>query len=179
MFYETKLRDYVGLNPDLFYKDLNSAVREQIVRNYTDRTTEEFGLVISVINVDFVGKGFKLPEDPSRYYVVEFTLLTFRPENHEVVKGIVASVTNFGVFVNLGVIDGLVHLTQTMADRVSFSKTGVIQGSQTNQTLKVGDKVRASIVAVSFKDLRDVKLGLTMRQTGLGCEDWLEEGKEK
>ena len=103
----------------------------------------------------------------------------YKPEIHEVIEGEVSSVTNFGVFVNMGVIDGLVHLSQTMVDQVSFSKTGSIQGSQTGQSLKVGDKVRASVAAVSFKDIRNVKIGLTMRQPGLGHINWIAEEKKK
>lgn len=174
MFYKVKLKDYVDLSPDLFEGDLNESVKEQLTRDYSEKTTEEFGLVISVISVDSIGQGFKLPEDSSRHYVVEFTLLAYKPEIHEVIEGEVSSVTNFGVFVNMGIIDGLVHLSQTMADQVSFSKVGSIQGSQTGQTLKTGDIVRASVVAVSFKDIRNVKVGLTMRQPGLGCLEWLK-----
>ncbi|MCA9495742.1 MAG: DNA-directed RNA polymerase [Nanoarchaeota archaeon] len=172
MFYKFKLKDYVDLSPDLFEGDLNESIKEQLIRNYTDRTTEDLGLVVTVISVDSIGEGFKLSEDASRHYVVEFTLLTYKPELHEVIEGEVSSVTNFGVFVNLGVIDGLVHLSQTMVDQVSFSKTGMIQGSQTGKTLKAGNLVRASVVAVSFKDIRNVKIGLTMRQPGLGALEW-------
>lgn len=177
MFYKYKLKDYVDLSPDLFEGDLNESIKEQLIRNYSDRTTEDFGLVISVVSVDSIGEGFKLPEDSSRHYIVEFTILTYKPTLHEVVEGEVSSVTNFGVFINLGVIDGLVHLSQTMADQVSFSKTGMIQGSQTGQSLKTGDSVRASVVAVSFKDIRNVKIGLTMRQPGLGAHDWMTAGE--
>ncbi len=174
MFYKIKIKDYVDLSPDLFQGDLNESIKEQLIRNYKDKTTEDLGVVISIISVDNIGKGFKLPEDSSRHYVVEFTLLIFRPELHEVIEGEVSSVTNFGVFVNLGIIDGLVHLSQTMVDKVSFSKTGIIQGSDTGQTLKTGDITRVSIVAVSFKDIRNVKIGLTMRQPGLGNIEWLK-----
>ncbi len=73
----------------------------------------------------------------------------------------------------MGILDGLVHLSQTMVDQVSFSNTGVLLGSQTGQTLKADQKVRASVVAVSFKDIRNVKIGLTMRQPGLGALEWL------
>lgn len=174
MFYKIRLKDYVDLSPELFDGNLNDSIKEQLVRDYQDKTTEDLGLVISIISVDNIGDGFKLPEDPSRHYVVEFTLLSYKPELHEVALGEVSSVTNFGVFVNLGIIDGLVHLSQTMADQVSFSKVGSIQGSQTGQVLKVGDVVRASVVAVSFKDIRNVKVGLTMRQPGLGSLEWLK-----
>jgi len=172
MFYKIKLKDYVDLSPDLFDGDLNESIKEQVIRNYKDKTTDDLGLVISVVSVDNVGSGFKLPEDSARHYIVEFTLLVFKPDLHEVIEGEVSSVTNFGVFVNMGIIDGLVHLSQTMVDQVSFSKTGMIQGSQTGQSLKAGDRVKASIVAVSFKDIRNVKVGLTMRQPGLGNIEW-------
>lgn len=179
MFYKIKVEDYVALSADLFEGDLNESIKEQLIRNYADKTSEDLGLVISVLNVNNVGEGFKLPEDSSRHYVVEFTLLAYKPDLHEVIEGEVSSVTNFGVFVNLGVIDGLVHLSQTMADQVSFSEAGSIQGSETGQVLKSGSEVRASIVAVSFKDIRNVKVGLTMRQPGLGAFEWLEDAAAK
>lgn len=174
MFYKIKLKDYVDLSPELFEGDLKESVKEQLTRNYANKTAEDIGLVVTILNVDSVGEGFKLPEDPSRHYVVEFTVLAYKPELHETILGEVTSVTNFGVFVNLGVVEGLVHLSQTMVDQVSFSNTGVLQGAQTGQILKVGSQVRASIAAVSFKDIRNVKIGLTMRQPGLGALDWAE-----
>ena len=45
--------------------------------------------------------------------------------------------------------------------------------------LKVNDLCRARIIAVSFKDVLNPKLGLTMRQQGLGRLDWLKEDEEK
>ena len=172
MFYKVKLKDYVNLSPDLFEGDLADSVKEQLIRDYSDKTTEDFGLIVSVVGVDNIGQGFKLPEDPARHYVVEFTVLAYKPELHEVIRGPVSSVTNFGVFVDMGVVDGLVHLSQTMVDQVSFAESGVIQGSETGQILKTGDIVKASVVAVSFKDIRNVKIGMTMRQPGLGSINW-------
>ncbi len=174
MFYKIKLKDYVDLSPDLFNGDLSESLKEQLIRNYQDKTTEDLGLVISILEVNSIGSGFKLPGDSARHYIVEFTVITYKPEIHEVIEGEISSITNFGVFVNMGIIDGLVHLSQTMADQVSFSKVGSIQGSQTGQSLKANDVVRASVVAVSFKDIRNVKIGLTMRQPGLGSLDWMK-----
>jgi DNA-directed RNA polymerase subunit E' len=174
MFYKIKLQDFVALEADLFNKDLALAIEEQLTRDYTNKTVEDFGFVVSVLEILNIGEGFKLPEDSSRHYVVDFEVITFIPEIHEVILGNIVSVTNFGAFVNLGVIEGLVHLSQTMADQASISNTGVIQGNKSGLTLKEGDVVRASIVAVSFKDLKNIKLGLTLRQPGLGNVDWKE-----
>ena len=175
MFYKVKVRDYVDLSADLFERDLNEAVTEQLTRNYTDKTTEDLGIVVCIKSVDNVGEGFKLPEESSRFYVVDFTLIAFKPELHEVIQGEVTSVTNFGAFIDMGVIEGLVHLSQTMVDQVSFSNTGVLQGSESGKILKAGSEVKAAVAAVSFKDIRNVKVGLTMRQPGLGALDWEEE----
>ena len=172
MFYKVKLKDYVNLSPDLFNGDLNESVKEQLVRDYSDKSSEDFGLIVTVVGVDNIGQGFKLPDDSARHYVVEFTVLANKPELHEVIRGPVTSVTNFGVFVDMGIIEGLVHLSQTMVDQVSFSETGIIQGTQTGQTLKTGDIVTASLVAVSFRDIRNIKIGMTMRQPGLGAANW-------
>jgi DNA-directed RNA polymerase subunit E' len=48
-------------------------------------------------------------------------------------------------------------------------------GKKTGRTVKVGDKCKARIIAVSYKDLNNPKIGLTMRQEGLGRLEWLEE----
>ena len=66
-----------------------------------------------------------------------------------------------------------------MDDYVSFSKTGALTGKQTKRTLKTGDKVRARIVAISMKDPRTPKIGLTMRQSYLGKAEWMEAESKK
>jgi DNA-directed RNA polymerase subunit E' len=45
--------------------------------------------------------------------------------------------------------------------------------------LKVNDKCHARIIAVSYKDIANPKLGLTMRQPGLGKIDWIDEDLSK
>jgi DNA-directed RNA polymerase subunit E' len=68
----------------------------------------------------------------------------------------------------------MIHISQTMNDYVSFSKDKVLQGKDNKRNLKVGDKCRARIIAVSYKDVANPKLGLTMRQPGLGKDEWIE-----
>ena len=62
-----------------------------------------------------------------------------------------------------------------MDDFVSFSKEKTLSGKESKKTLKVNDVCRARIIAVSFKDPLNPKLGLTMRQPGLGKLEWIEE----
>jgi DNA-directed RNA polymerase subunit E' len=77
----------------------------------------------------------------------------------------------------MGGVEGMVHISQSMDDYVSFSKEKVLQGKKTNQSLKVGDKCKARIIAISYKDVNNPKIGLTMRQEGLGKLEWLEQAQ--
>jgi DNA-directed RNA polymerase subunit E' len=73
----------------------------------------------------------------------------------------------------------MIHISQTMDDFVSFAKDKTLAGKDSKRSLKVGDVCRARMIALSFKDISNPKLGLTMRQKGLGRLDWSEEEKEK
>ena len=79
---------------------------------------------------------------------------------------------------SMGPIRGMIHISQTMDDFVSFSDTGVLTGKDGKKTLVQGDKCIARIVAISYKG-EDPKIGLTMRQPGLGKLDWVKAEKEK
>ena len=83
-------------------------------------------------------------------------------------------VADFGAFIEIGPVDGMIHISQTMDDFVSFSKSGVLSGKQTKKVLKKGDKCRARIIAVSYKDPFNPKIGLTMRQPWLGTLHWID-----
>jgi len=66
-----------------------------------------------------------------------------------------------------------------MDDYVSFSKSNVLTGKEKGRTLKVGDSCRARVVSVSFKDISNPKIGLTMRQHRLGSLKWIEDDLKK
>jgi len=66
-----------------------------------------------------------------------------------------------------------------MDDFVNFSKTGVLTGRESKKILRTSDIVRARIVAASLKHIQTAKIGLTMRQEGLGKPEWAEIKKRK
>ena len=78
----------------------------------------------------------------------------------------------------MGPIRGMIHISQTMDDFVSFSDSGVLTGKDGKKNLVQGDKCIARIVAISYKG-EEPKIGLTMRQPGLGKLDWIKAEKEK
>jgi len=178
MFYLTEVEDYVRVEPKLFGLPTEQAVDKQLRETYVDYYDRELGKVIAVIEVLKVQDGVIIPGDGAAYYNSTFKLLTWRPELHEIVYGSVSEITNFGAFMDLGVMKGMIHISQTMDDFVSFSKTNVLLGKKNKRTLKKGDLCLARVVAISHKG-EVLKIGLTMRQPGLGKLEWIKEDKKK
>lgn len=179
MFYKTELKDYIRVPPNLFSMPLEDAVIKRIKTKYSGFISKDLGIVIDVAGVKEIGEGVIIAGDGASYYNVMFELLTFKPEMQEVVLGRIKDIAEFGAFINIGPIDGMIHISQTMDDFVSFSKDKTLAGKETKRTLKVNDICRARIIAVSFKDILNPKLGLTMRQQGLGKLDWIKEEAEE
>ena len=175
MFYKLEARDRIRVTPNLFGEALDSAVTKMIKAKYDGFVSEEMGIIIDVISIKNIGEGIILPGDGSSFYDTTFELLTFKPEMQEVVFGKIKDVAEFGVFMSVGPVDGMIHISQSMDDFVSFSSDKVLMGRETKRTLKVGDICKARIIAVSFKDAGNPKIGLTMRQAGLGKLEWITE----
>lgn len=178
MFYLTEAQDYIRVEPRLFGLPTADAVYKQLGETYTDYYDKELGKVIKVIEVLEVGEGVIIPGDGAAYYNSKFKLLVWKLELQEVVCGIISEITNFGAFIDLGVMKGMIHISQTMDDYVSFSKTNSLLGKATKRNLKKGDLCLARIVAISHKG-NEPKIGLTMRQPGLGKLEWIKEDQIK
>src|SRR3989339_1790173 len=179
MFYKTELKDHIRVPPNLFNLPLEEAVIKRIKTKYSGFISKDLGIVIDVSGMKDIGEGIIIPGDGASYYDVSFELLTFRPEMQEVVMGKIKDIAEFGAFINIGPIDGMIHISQTMDDFVSFSKDKTLAGKESKRVLKVNDICRARIIAVSFKDSNNPKLGLTMRQQGLGRLDWIDHPEQK
>lgn len=178
MFYLTDVEDYVRVEPKLFGLPTAEAVDKQLRETYTDYYDRELGRVVAVIEVEEVGEGVIIPGDGAAYYNSKFKLLVWKPELQEIVYGIISEITNFGAFIDMGVMRGMIHISQTMNDYVSFSKANSLLGKVSKRSLKSGDLCMARIVAISHKG-DEPKLGLTMRQPGLGKLEWVQEDKIK
>lgn len=179
MFYKIKVKDFIRVSPDKFKLDLHEAMTHEIKQKYDGHISKELGTVIDVSSIEDVKDGTVIPGDGAAYYETEFSLLTFLPEQHEIILGTIKDIADFGAFINMGPSEGMIHISQTMNDFVSFSKEKVLVGKDTKRTLKVGDKCRAKIISISYKDASNPKIGLTMRQEGLGKDDWIENDTNK
>ena len=179
MFYKIEVNDHIRIPPKLFGVPTKDAVMKRVRKKYEGFISKDYGIIIDVVDVKKIGDGIVISGDGASYFDATFELFTFRPEMHELVLGSIRDIADFGAFINLGPIEGMIHVSQTMDDFVSFSKDKVLLGKETKRTLKVNDKCKAKLIAVSYKDLSNPKLGLTMRQPFVGKYDWIEEDVAK
>ncbi len=183
MFYELVVKGHVRVSPRILNEDIKESIKNNLNEMFdvsaTQDLVQDLGIVVDIPEIIEVGEGIIIPGDGAAYYDTKFKIITFKPELQEVVLGKVSQISDFGAFVKIGPLDGMVHISQTMDDFVSFSKTGALQGKESKRVLKAGDVCRARIVAASYKDPINPKIGLTMRQAMLGNVNWVEETIKK
>src|SRR3989344_6886731 len=175
MFYKVKVEDHIRVPPKDLDEERKKSILKQIKEKFDGYISKDFGTVIDVSDVNEIGEGVIVPGDGAPYYRTKFELLTFKPELQEVVHGRIKDMADFGAFINIGPMDAMVHISQSMDDFVSFSKDKVLTGRDSKRSLKVNDECRARIIATSFKDIANPKIGVTMRQQGLGKLEWIKE----
>ncbi len=178
MFYLVEVEDHVRVEPKLFGLDTNEAVKQQLLETYSNFQDQDLGNVVDVLDVLEVEEGIIIPGDGAAYYKSIFKLVVFRPDLQELVYGNIDEITNFGAFINMGNMKGMIHISQAMDDFVTFSDSGSLQGRDSGRALVVGDECIARVVAISYKG-ETPKIGLTMRQPGLGKLEWVKADREK
>ncbi|MFP3215482.1 MAG: DNA-directed RNA polymerase [Candidatus Micrarchaeota archaeon] len=177
MYYKYTIKDTISIPPSYFGEDLNKVATELLRQKYERTLDKDMGIVLAVYNVRDISDGYLLPGDPSTHHNLTFDALTFKLEVEEVVVGEVSELVEFGCFVRVGPLEGLVHLSQITSDFISFDrKSGVLSSKNTGKVLKKGDVVYAKVSTISWKsNIKDTKIALTMRPEGLGKEEWLLE----
>ena len=182
MYQIIEIEDMVRVPPHDFEKPLDEVLKNLLATKYEGILDRDVGAVVAVTDVKTDSIGRVIPGDGAAYYNATFKALTYHPELQEVVEGEVIEIVEFRAFVRLGPLDGLIHVSQITDDYLNYDeKNSRFTGKETKKTLAEGDKVRARIVTISLKKAKENKIGLTMRQAGLGKFEWLdgEEGKEE
>lgn len=179
MFYKIKVKGHIRVSPNLFKENTKKAVLKGLTEQLSNHISPGLGIVIGISDIENIKDGIIIPGDGAAYYDTIFEAITFKPEMQEVLLGNISEITDFGAFMDIGSIDGMIHISQTMDDYVSFSKSNTLSGKESKKTLKVGDKCVARIIAISYKDPSNPKIGLTMRQPRLGNLKWIEEEVKK
>ncbi len=182
MYRIIQMSDTVRIPPELMMEDLQDAIEHLVQTSFEGRLNKSHGITVLTTNVQPSGEGAVIHGDGAIYQKVTFDALVFKPDNQEVVDGIVAEVVEFGAFVHIGPLDALVHMSQVMNDFVHADVMNErLTGKETGRFLDVGDNVRARVVTASLNELspRESKIGLTMRQPGLGKFEWIDEDRSR
>ena len=179
MYQIVRIEDMVRVPAEHFNEELEVTLQKILAEQYEGKLDREIGSLITVLDVKSDGIGRVIPGDGAAYYNASFRALTYKPELQEIVEGDVIEIVEFGAFVRLGPLDGLVHVSQITDDYLNYDEKGQrFMGKESKKTLENGDKVRARIVTISLKKAKENKIGLTMRQPGLGKLDWINQKEE-
>ncbi|MDX1746307.1 MAG: DNA-directed RNA polymerase [Halobacteriales archaeon] len=182
MYKRVRLKDTVEVPPEALGDVTPELVKRLLQDKLEGRMDEDVGSVVSVVEVNDIGDGAVLPNRPGVYYEADFDAITFDPQMQEVVDGSVVEVVEFGAFIGIGPIDGLLHVSQISDEYLSYDgENQMLASRDSNRTLGVEDSVRTRIVTKSIdeRNPRESKIGLTAKQVGLGKHGWLREDREE
>jgi DNA-directed RNA polymerase subunit E' len=182
MYISIEREKVVRIPPHMLGEDLMEVINELTWESFEGKIEENDMLTVLIKSVEPIGLGRIVHGDGAVYQKVKYEALVFRPILQEVVEGTVCEVLKFGAFIRFGPLDGLLHISQVMDDRIDVDTDNQrLIGKDSKRDLKVGDKVRARVVALSLNERspRESKIGLTMRQPGLGKLEWLKEDRER
>ncbi|MEM0218054.1 MAG: DNA-directed RNA polymerase [Desulfurococcaceae archaeon] len=184
MYAILRIRDNVRIPPHKFSKPIREAALEELKAKYEGMLInvhkEEgpplYGIIIAILEVDVNELGVLIPGDGASYHRVLFDALVFMPFIKEVVEGEVVSVTRSGLYVNLGPIDGFVHINQVADERVTFDTArGSLLLEESRRYVERGDIVRARVYTTGIQPGKGIRISMTMRQPGLGKLEWLSK----
>src|SRR6266571_1944086 len=174
MYQRVQREDTVRIPPERLGEDIDTVARELTRTTLEGKIGADKTLTLVASNIERVGEGRIVHGDGAVYQRVRYDALVFAPALQEIVEGTVVEILKFGAFIRFGPLDGLLHISQVMDDRVDVDEEGQrLIGKDTKRDTR--------IVAVSLNERapRESKIGLTMRQPALGKLDWIEEDRAR
>jgi len=181
MYMLTEAERIVRIPPAELNEDIEKVIDALTWESFEGRIGEDKEITVLIRNVRPVGPGRIVHGDGAVYQTVKYDQVVYKIKDNEIIEGVVVEILKFGAFVRFGPLDGLLHISQVMDDRVDIDETNQrLVGKDTGRNLSVGDVVKARIVSIDLneKNPQDSKIGLTMRQPGLGKLQWLEEDQK-
>ena len=183
MYMITQGERVVPIPPSRLSENIEEVIDELTWRQCEGQFGPDKSITILIKNVRPKGPGRIVHGDGSVYQTVEFDQVVFKFKENEIIQGQVVQITKYGAFVKFGPLDGLLHISQVMDDRVDIDEENQrLVGKDSGRTLNIGDIVRARIISMDIneKNPRDSKIGLVTRGgAGLGRIEWIEEEEKK
>ncbi len=178
MYYIHSREDMVRIPPDRLGEDLGKLTLELARQVFEGRMGPDQKLVVLITKLKLNGASRVVHGDGAVYQPVRMQMLLFDIRMQEVIEGLVDQVVDYGAFVRFGPLDGLLHVSQILDDHMDPDVGGQrMVGKETKREMRVGDRLRSRIVTISLNEVspRESKIGLTMRQPGLGKLEWIDE----
>lgn len=182
MYKMMTLIDTVRIDPLLFNENIEKNIIKELRKKLEGKIDKKIGCIVSIYSIESISDGYILYGDGGVYYDVTFKAIVFTIELQEIIEGIVLEIVSFGLFISIGPVDGLVHISQINDEFMAYDQKNCrLTTKNGKKSISEGDKVRARVVAVSINehDKRESKIGLTMRQVALGNIQWLIEQQNK
>jgi len=177
----TEAERIVRIPPSELNEDIEKVIDALTWDSFEGKIGEDKDVTVLIRNVRPVGPGRIVHGDGAVYQTVRYEQVVFKLKDNEIIKGVVVEILKFGAFVRFGPLDGLLHISQVMDDRVDIDESNQrLVGKESGKNLSVGDIVKARVISIDLneKNPQDSKIGLTMRQPGLGKLQWLEEDQK-
>ena len=178
MYYLHTRDDMVRIPPDRLDEDIDKVTMELAHQAFEGRMGPDQKLVVLKTNLELRGNSRVVHGDGAVYQPVRMDMLLFDVTIQEIIEGVV----EYGAFIRFGPLDGLLHVSQVQDDHINTDVGNQrLIGKESKRELRVGDKVRARVVTISINEIspRESKIGLTMRQPGLGKHEWIVEDQNK
>jgi small subunit ribosomal protein S1 len=136
------------------YPRVSGADKDEILQRLNHLVGQT--LMVRVLDLDRKQNKLIVSEKAARREMTEGKLADI--EVNSEVEGIVTGIVDFGVFVNVDGVEGMVHISEIAWDRVD----------NPSKYVKVGETVKAKVIAIDQD-----KLSLSMKQ--LSADPWIEE----
>src|SRR4030066_429793 len=147
MYVMASREDVVRIPPNMLGEDFPKLVMKLAQDTFQNKVEGDGSFTVLVKDIEPLGGGRIIHGDGAVYQKVKFDALMFRPTLHEVIEGPVCEALKFGAFVRFGPLDGVLHISQIMDDRIDVDTDGPrLIGKDTKREIRLGDSARAGIV---------------------------------
>ena len=127
----------------------------EIIKGYIKCRTKG-GMIVDVFGIEAFLPGSQIDVRPIRNYddyvdkTMEFKIVKI---NQEVLEGTVKNITNYGVFIDLGGVDGLIHITDLSWGRVN-NPSDIVQPEQKLNVVILDFNEEKNRIALGLKQLQ-------------------------
>src|SRR3989337_3277443 len=115
---KVKREDVVRIPPERLGEDIDALARELTRSTLEGKVGDDKSLTLIATNIQRVGEGRVVHGDGAVYQTVKYDAVVFVPQLQEIIDGTVVEILKFGGFIRFGPLDGLLHISQVMDDRV-------------------------------------------------------------